>query len=132
MSTVLDPPKTGGANSTGSSNSGPTHPDGPGEDSEREAAAKPEEFVVEGNGQLSLTVGGKRPTGAALRIVGGRIEVNGSFDKGEVVRVELVLRVDEVSFVDDVDPQTKQVVGCERRHKARMISPPRILSNSTD
>lgn len=110
----------GAAGANGNGNG--THHD----DGEAEAPA----MVMEGNGQLSFKIGGKQPTGSSLRIVGGRVEVNGEFAKGDVVRVELVLRVDEIAFVDDVDVKTRQVVGCERRHKARVIQAPRILTDA--
>lgn len=82
--------------------------------------------VVEGTGQLSFSVGGKKPTGSSLRIVGGRVEVNGQYEKGDLLEITMVVRVCEVGFVDESDEKTQQVVGCERRHKARPVTPPRV------
>jgi hypothetical protein len=119
MATALAPPESETQN-------GAVHPEVP-EDETPEV----QEFVMQGNGQLSFALGSsaKKPTGASLRIVGGRVDVAGQFEKGEVVRVELVLRIDEIAFVDEIDRQTSQVVSCERRHKARMIAPPRIVTD---
>lgn len=71
-------------------------------------------------GQLSFAVGGKRPTGSTLRVVGGKVELDGQFEKGETIAVRLELVVNAVSFVDKHDPKTGQVVGSERQHKARV------------
>lgn len=85
--------------------------------------------IMEGtNGQLSFSIGGKTPTGASLHIVGGRVEVNGQFKKGETIIVQMVVRVDSIAFVDEVDRQTGQVIGCERRHKARVIQAPTVIA----
>lgn len=70
--------------------------------------------------QLTFNVGGKKPTVSGLRLVGGKVDVDGTFAKGEkvVFRVEAV--VGEIAFVDQTDPKTGQVIGCERRHKCRI------------
>lgn len=103
---------------------GATHPEVPeGED----GSASNDAFVMDAGGQLSFAVSGKKPTGSSLRIVGGRTDVSGQFEKGQTIRVELVLRCDEVAFVDEVDRETQQVVACERRHKFRLVQAPRIV-----
>jgi hypothetical protein len=79
------------------------------------------ELVIDAGGQLTLNVGGgKQPTTSTLRLVGGKIEVDGQYAKGEriVVRIEAV--VNEIGFKDQEDSKTGQVVGCERRHRARI------------
>lgn len=92
-----------------------THPDG----LEPEGAVQ--DLVIEVGGQLSMQVGGKRPTGSSLRLVGGKIAVEGQFDKGQTIRLALEVQIGEVAFVDERDSKTREVVGCERRHKARII-----------
>lgn len=90
------------------------------------------DLVITGSGQLGFDVGGKEPTGSSLRLTGGKIKVSASsFEKGESLTVEVkhadgetigryVAVVDEVSFKDETDSKTGQVIGCERRHKARI------------
>lgn len=82
----------------------------------------PAELVIDGStGQLSLDVGGvKEPTTSTLRLVGGRIEVEGEFKKGDVLAVRLEAVVNEVSFKDTHDSTTGQVVACARNHRARV------------
>lgn len=79
----------------------------------------PEGLALEAGGQLSLEVGGKRPTAATLTLTGGKVTLpKGQFVKGEriVVRVEATVR--GVKLQDQVDAKTRQVVGCERQHFA--------------
>lgn len=82
---------------------------------------------VTGSDQLSFNVGGKRPSGSSLRIVGGRVEVEGQYEKGQKLRVEMLVEVRSIEFRDEVDEKTGQVVGCERRHKASVVGPPKLL-----
>jgi hypothetical protein len=83
--------------------------------------AQDETPSVEAQLAFSFEVGGKAPTSTMLRLIGGKIEVDGEFAKGETVKLEIVATVGEVAFVDIVDNKTGQVVGCERRHKARIV-----------
>jgi hypothetical protein len=86
-----------------------------------EGALPTGDLVVEAGGQLSLSVGGgKQPTSSTLRLVGGRLEVDGQYAKGEsvVFRVECV--VSSIEFKDEHDAKTGQVVGCNRNHRARI------------
>ena len=80
------------------------------------------DLVIEGTGQLSFDVGGKRVTSSELKLVGGKLEVEGQFEKGELVVLRLEAIVGEVAFVDSTDSKTGQVVGCARRHKARIVN----------
>lgn len=91
------------------------HPDGPPDD-----APETPELLIDGTGQLSFTVGGKRPSGSSIRIVGGKVALEGQFAKGERIGLYVEVEVGEVSFVDERDAKTGQVVGCDRRHKARI------------
>lgn len=70
---------------------------------------------------LTFNVGGKKPTTTTLRVMGGRLDTDRVLQKGQKVHVSMVLVVGEVAFVDQTDTATDQVVGCERRHKARII-----------
>jgi hypothetical protein len=72
--------------------------------------------------QLSFQVGGKRPTSTGLRLTGGKVDVPGSFMKGSKLVLRVEVRVGEVAFVDEHDPKTGQIIGCQRRHKARILN----------
>lgn len=90
-------------------------------DQKPEQAEPTSELVISAGGQLTLNVGGgKQPTTSTLRLVGGKIEVDGQFEKGETVVVRIEAKVNEVGFKDQEDSKTGQVVGCERRHRARI------------
>jgi hypothetical protein len=74
--------------------------------------------VIDAGGQLTLNVGGgKQPTTSTLRLVGGKIEVDGQYAKGETIVVRIEAVVNEIGFKDQEDSKTGQVVGCERRHR---------------
>jgi hypothetical protein len=88
----------------------------------QEGAGEPTEgLTIQSFQQLSLAVGGKKPTTAALTLTGGKVDVEGSIDKGRaiVLRVEAV--VQQVAFRDEIDKATGQTVGCARNHKARIV-----------
>jgi hypothetical protein len=86
-----------------------------------EQAEPTSELVISAGGQLTLNVGGgKQPTTSTLRLVGGKIEVDGQFAKGETIVVRIEAVVNEIGFKDQEDSKTGQVVGCERRHRARI------------
>jgi hypothetical protein len=73
-------------------------------------------------GQLSFAgVGGKKPTGAKLRVVGGAFDVPANLEKGSIVHLELAVRIGGVSFDDTIDPKTTQATDCTRNHKGRVI-----------
>jgi hypothetical protein len=79
------------------------------------------QLLIPGTGSgLSLKVTGKKPTTATLTLVGGKIDVSGSFDKGERIALYVEAVVNDVGFKDTEDSKTGQVTGCERRHKARI------------
>src|SRR6185503_9149689 len=65
-----------------------TEPDPEGEPDP--AADTEPEIVLEGTGQLSMQVGGKKPTSSELKLQGGSIGLEGQFSKGETI----VLRVE--------------------------------------
>lgn len=96
---------------------------GPEEPEPEEEPEEPQGPYVEAHGQLSLNVGGKRPTGASIRLTGGKIDIpSGEFKKGDEVVFMVRAAVTELAFVDILDPKTHQIVGCDRRHKARIRS----------
>lgn len=74
------------------------------------------------NAQLSFSVGGKKPTTTSVRLTGGKVNIPGSYAKGSKLVLHLEVRVGEVAFVDEHDPKTNQIIGCERRHKARVLN----------
>lgn len=79
-----------------------------------------EEPYIEGEtGQLSLTVGGRGPDKATVKLRGGSINVEGQFEKGDEVTLVVTARIAEVHFVDRID-EHGVVTSTERRHFARM------------
>lgn len=78
-------------------------------------------LVLPGSEQLSFSIGGKKPTSSKLTLTGGQIEVEGQFKKGEIVVFQVEAVVEEVAFRDQVDSKTRQVVGCTRKQKARIV-----------
>lgn len=72
--------------------------------------------------QLGFEVGGKKPTGAQVRIVGGKVDVPGNYRKGQVVAFRVEVKFGEIAFVDQEDKETGQVIGCDRRQKGRIVS----------
>lgn len=93
-----------------------------------EAATAERPAAPEGGQQRQLTfdVGGKRPTTQGLRLVGGRIEIDETFKKDEKAVLRVEIEVNEIAFVNQRDPQTGEVVGCERRQKARIVGVERV------
>lgn len=77
---------------------------------------------LEGGVKLSFSgVGGKKPEESELRLVGGAFKVEGQFEKGQDVFVEVRGRVTEVAFADVLDNKTAQATTSKRKHKARVI-----------
>lgn len=70
---------------------------------------------------LTFDVGGKKPTAAQVRIVGGKVDVPGQYRKGQVVEFRICVKFGEVAFVDLEDKETGQVIGCDRRQKGRIV-----------
>lgn len=95
-------------------------------DPDSNGRAPVEDLQIDGTGQLSMSVGGKRVTSSEVRLQGGAIKLEGQFEKGERIALEVVVVVGEVHFVDKHDAATGQVVECIRRHKARVSSVSRV------
>jgi hypothetical protein len=85
------------------------------------------ELILGSDNQLSLSVGGKKPTASEFKVVGGAVAVEGQFKKGDIVRAHVTLRVGEVAFADKVDGEGT-ITDTTRRHKARIESIRRIES----
>jgi hypothetical protein len=81
-----------------------------------------EMFPETANVQLSLDAGGKKPTATQLRLIGGKLDIEQVFTKGQTIELRITATVGEVAFVDEHDKVTGQVIGCQRRHKARIDS----------
>lgn len=75
-----------------------------------------ERIVIEGDGQLTLAVGGKNPTQSKILVRGGQIPFEGQLKKGEYVDVVLHLRCAEVHLIDKIDSKTGDVVDVTRKH----------------
>jgi hypothetical protein len=86
-------------------------------------------FPDDGDGQLlipgtsaglTLKVGGKKPTTASVRLVGGKVDINGQFDKQDRIALYVEAVIVDVQFPDTIDSKTGQVTSCERKHIARI------------
>lgn len=96
-------------------------PDGdfPGEDGIEQGPAP---IAIQGEGQLSLTVGGLKPDKASVKLRGGSIDLPaGQLKKGDVQNLLIKVRVTEVHLVDKMDNSTGEVVETERRHIAKIM-----------
>jgi hypothetical protein len=73
-----------------------------------------------------FAVGGKQPTTASITLTGGAIEKpellkDKPVEKGQVVKFTGYAKVLDVGFKDTEDSKTGQVVGCDKRHKGRIL-----------
>jgi hypothetical protein len=88
---------------------------------------------LEGGVKLSFKgIGGKAPEESELRLVGGAFKVEGQFEKGQDVYVEVRGRVQEVGFADVLDNKTAQATTSKRKHKARVIGAVVIAQSSRE
>lgn len=85
-----------------------------------------EALRLDTGGQLSFDVGGRPPTSSSLSLTGGKLEIEGQFEKGETVVIRVEAVVNSVGFKDEHDPKTGQVVGCARQQKARIVGVQRL------
>ena len=74
---------------------------------------------IEGTAQLSMNVGGMRPTVASMKLRGGSIPVEGEFKKGDRLTLVVEVSVDEIHFVDKKDNDGRPVQ-VERRHISKI------------
>jgi hypothetical protein len=81
---------------------------------------EPEEVVqlsVEGDGDLTLTVGGSKPDEATLNFGGGEIKMGaGQFKAGQRVAILLVGPIVEVAVRHKRDPKTHDLTNVKRKH----------------
>lgn len=91
-----------------------------GEHPDEQPAPKAPPIELEGQGQLSLKIGGQVPNKATAKMVGGKIDIpKGEYQPGEVVEAVVRLQVRKVSIVHKVsDGETVEV---EREHQFRLM-----------
>lgn len=94
----------------------------PPQDAEAEAEAEREEddqeLTIEGDQQqMSLNVGGRKPTVSSLTLQGGEVKMSGQFEKGTRVRFIVEGVIDEVATRDHRDRKTGMVTAVKRSHK---------------
>lgn len=81
---------------------------------------------IEGDGQLTLTVGGAKPETSSITLIGGKMDVSGGdFDKGQEVKLLIHGVVAAVTFEDSRD-QYGNISGTERKHKVRPLRVERL------
>jgi hypothetical protein len=82
----------------------------------------PMQIAIPGTfGNISLAAGGTPPTSSEVRLMGGRLPVEGQFHKGEIITLLVQAKVGEVAFIDTTD-DWGNVQKTVRAHKARMLS----------
>jgi hypothetical protein len=81
---------------------------------------EPDEVIqlsIDGDGDLTLTVGGAKPDEAVLTFGGGEIKLGkGQFKKGQRVAIMLVGPVVEVGNRDMYDRKTNTIAKVKRKH----------------
>jgi hypothetical protein len=96
------------------------HADPAGATGDDEAGAEPDEVIqlsIEGDGDLTLTIGGGKPDEATLSFGGGEIKLGaGQFKAGQRVAVMLVGPIAEVAVAHIRDPKTGDVAKVKRKH----------------
>lgn len=100
----------------------------PGEGEEEQGQPELPPVEVEGTGQqLTLEVGGERPTKATVKLQGGSIGIPvGQFDKGEEIDLVIRARCMAVAVIDKRDGQTGQITETERRHTFKVTNVNRL------
>lgn len=96
-----------------------------GEEEQEPAFPKPE---LLGEGQLTLNVGGEKPTLSQIKMGGASIDVpnNGEFKKGQMIDVVVRCRVAEVTIGDKFDNTTGTVTDVYRRHFLKPLKVERV------
>lgn len=74
--------------------------------------------AIRGDGQLSLDVGGDEPTVSVLQLSLGSIPASQQWEKGEVIRLAVDVRIGEVHFKDVEDPHGFRHT--ERKHVGKL------------
>lgn len=79
-----------------------------------------QEPLIEGYGaSVTLKVGGHKPTDSKVVLRGGRIAVEGQFDKEDRISLLVTARVVDLQFPDKIDSKTGDVVQTTRVHVLR-------------
>ena len=86
-----------------------------GEDPEEEVDRR-EEVVLEGDGQLTLSIGGKKPNLSKVVLRGGQIPFNGEAKKGDHVTLRVECVVGEIHLIDRRDSKTGDITDTTRKH----------------
>jgi len=105
-----------------------THPNGIADD---ESASRAAQMVgIEEGGQLTFSVGGKRPDASKVQLRGRSVELpNAQLEKGGEVTIQARVRVSGIHFDDRIDAATEQVTGCTRKQVARIIGDVRVVED---
>lgn len=98
---------------SGAEDSGFDVPDG------AEMTDKSDGLRIDGDGQVSLDVGGDVPTLSTVALQGRKIELAGQFEKGELVELRVTARVGGVHF-DDKTNSDGDVIDTTRKHILRI------------
>lgn len=88
---------------------------------------------IEGTtGQLSLTVGGRRPDSATFKMKSAEVKLRdkSQFSKGEQVELRVLARIDDVTFRDMHD-EFGTVTATKRIHTAKPINVDRVGDERT-
>jgi len=115
---TAEKPKSASSNGNGEEGEGREPLDGEHGDEQPKPKAPPIE--LEGQGQLSLKIGGREPDKATAKLVGGKIAIpKGEYQPGEVIEAVVRLRVSKVAITHKVnDGETIEV---EREHQFKML-----------
>ena len=88
---------------------------------EQEPEVLPMQIPLEGfTESITVTVGGAKPQSSAVALRGGKLPVEGEFQKGDEIELYVRARIAEIHFVDCDD--YGEVTGTERRHIAKPIA----------
>lgn len=74
------------------------------------------QLSIEGDADLGLAVGGKKPDKSVVLVAGGEISLDGQFAKGQRVRIVFEGPVAEVHLIDIRDSKTGDVTATKRKH----------------
>jgi hypothetical protein len=103
-----------------------TAPDGDDDPAEEQAPTPPMQIALPGTWEgIGTEFGGKAPDRSEIRLLGGKMPLEGSFAKGTEIDLHVRVKVTGVLGQDVVDA-FGTVEGTTRRHMARMISVRRV------
>lgn len=120
---TMAPPASSTSNGNGN---GPEYPEVPLEGEGDDAVDTHDAVVIPGDGQLSLVVGGDKPTASKILIRGGQIPFEGQMRKGDRVTITMELRCAEVHLIDSIDSTTREVTQTTRKHVLKVESASKV------